>query len=88
MSYDSASAVIRRTLPSLRELRGGFDTIEVTALGPDVALASTPFHESFTDTVGATTRVRGVTTWLWRRTEGRWRIAYIHAAHYPDTEAR
>jgi hypothetical protein len=82
--YDSARAIMARTLPSLRSIEGGFDTVEVMVIGPGAALATTPFHETLTDSAGQATRLRGLTTWLWQRVGSDWKIRYLHAAHYPD----
>ena len=82
--YDSARAVVARTLPSLRSVEGGFDTVEVMVIGPAAAIATTPFHETLTDSAGQETRLRGVTTWLWQRVGDEWKVRYLHAAHYPD----
>lgn len=82
--YDSARAVVARTLPALRSVEGGFDTVEVMVIGPAAALATTPFHETLTDSAGKATRLRGLTTWLWQRVGDDWKVRYIHAAHYPD----
>jgi len=37
-----------------------------------------------TDGAGAVTRSRGAVSWLWRRTDGGWRIVYGHVDHHPD----
>lgn len=65
-----------------------WDTIAVTALGPDAALAVAPFHRTDTDTAGKVTRIWGVASWVWVRRDDKWRMLYGHGDHYPDTTAK
>jgi uncharacterized protein (TIGR02246 family) len=65
-----------------------WDTIAVTALGPDAALAVAPFHRADTDTAGKVTRVWGVASWVWVRRDGSWRMLYGHGDHYPYTTTK
>lgn len=86
VTYDDMVAGLRRTFPSLRSIEGGFSDIHVIVLSADAALATATFREAITDAGGKTTRVRGAASWLWRQLDGRWRIAYGQADHYPDEE--
>ena len=85
-SYDAMTAYIRDAFPTLRSIDGGFVDLNVFVLAPDAALATGTFRETTTDVAGNSVRVRGAASWLWRQVDGRWRIVYGHADHYPDTE--
>src|SRR5512135_2289692 len=85
VSYEAMVANIRAGFPKLRAIRGGFRDIHVIVLAPDAALATAGFREAITDAEGVTTRVRGAASWLWRRVDGRWKIVYGQADHYPDS---
>jgi uncharacterized protein (TIGR02246 family) len=84
VTYDVMVAGVRRTFPTLRSIEGGFSDLQVIVLGPDAALVAAAFREAITDEAGNTARARGAATWLWRRTDGDWRIVYGHVDHYPE----
>ena len=84
LSYGAMTAYIRDAFPTLTSIEGGFIDLDVFVLASDAALATGTFRESTTDASGTTARVRGVASWLWREIDGRWRIVYGHADHYPD----
>lgn len=83
--YDSVTAQIRRTFPTLASFQSEFLDIEVVVLGPNGALVSTRFRDVLTDTAGVTIRMRGVTTFAWERRGADWLMVYADADHYPDT---
>ena len=81
---ETVEAQIRATLPTLQRFDTTWSDIEVTVLGPELALVSLIFRDAITDAEGSTTRQKGPTTFVWRRLEGEWRILYVDADHYPD----
>lgn len=84
LTYEAMAAGVRQAFPGLRSLEGGFHEVQVSVLGPELALVSAGFRETVTDSAGAVTRSRGAVSWLWRRADGRWRIVYGHVDHHPD----
>jgi hypothetical protein len=84
-SYQDMNRVIGNLPRALRREEVHWDTLVVTALGPDAGLVYAPFRRIDTDTAGRVTRIRGVATWLWIRRDGQWHSVYGHADHYPDT---
>ena len=84
-AYDQLVDHVRRALPSLRSLEGGFSDIRVHALSRDIALADAGYLDIFTDSAGTVTRVRGTVTWVWARRPEGWRIVHGHAVALPDT---
>ena len=86
LSYDAMTSYIRDAFPTLRSIEGGFVDLTIFVLASDAALATGTFRESTTDAAGTSARVRGAASWLWREIDGRWRIVYGHADHYPDVE--
>jgi ketosteroid isomerase-like protein len=84
VDYESLVAQIRSTFPAVAQVEGGFESIEVSVLGRDAAVASASFQSAVTDTSGATYRQRGAATWVWVRQDGGWRILNGHVDHYPD----
>jgi ketosteroid isomerase-like protein len=86
LTYESMVAGLRATFPTLKAIEGGFSDLNVLVLAPDAALATATFREVITDAAGQTARVRGAATWLWRSIDGKWRITYGQADHYPDGE--
>ncbi len=64
--------------------RAGDAEAVIAALSPDAGVASFTFRDRVTDSTGTTVRLRGATTLVWERRDGRWRITYADADHYPD----
>lgn len=87
-SYQDMQKVFGDSREAFQALGVTWDTIVVTPLSPDAALAYAPFRRADTDKSGALVRVRGVATWIWVRRDGAWRMLYGHGDHYPDTTAR
>lgn len=84
VDHESVVEQIRTTMPSLQGLETTWSNIEVTLLGQDHALVTLVFRDEMTDANGVTSRLRGPTTFVWRRDESIWRIIYADAVHYPD----
>jgi ketosteroid isomerase-like protein len=84
-SYEDMLRIIGNLPRALRKEEVHWDTLVVTALGPDAGLVYAPFRRVDTDTTGRVVRIRGVATWLWVRRDGQWHSVYGHADHYPDT---
>jgi ketosteroid isomerase-like protein len=84
LAFDDMAAGVRAIFPTLRAIEGGFEDVQVIVLAADAALATARFRESVTDATGATNRAQGAATWLWRLSDGEWRIAYGQVDHYPD----
>lgn len=84
LSYETITANLRAGFPTLRSIEGGFENMHVFVLAPDAALVTAEFSEVTTDRSGNVTRVRGAASWLWRRSDGEWKIVYGQADHYPD----
>lgn len=87
LTYSEMAAGVRGTFPSLRSIEGGFRDLQVIVLAPDVALATARFQETITDRAGTVVRQHGVASWLWRKMDGRWQIAYGHIDHYQEAAA-
>ena len=83
--YDSVTAQIRRTFPTLASFQSEFLDIEVVVLGRNGAVVSTRFRDALTDTSGVTFSMRGATTFAWERRGADWLMVYADADHYPDT---
>ncbi len=82
--FDSVTAQIRRTFPTLTSFQAEFLDIEVIVLGRNGALVSTRFRDVITDTSGTTTRMRGATNFAWQRRGADWLMVYADADHYSD----
>ena len=81
---DSLLAVVSGMGSALRSVEATWDTIEVTPLRRDFALAAAPFRRTLTDTAGAVVHDWGTVTWVWMRRAGVWRLIHGHGVHYPD----
>lgn len=68
----------------LRSLEATWDTIEVTPVGRDAALAAARFRRTLTDTAGVAAHDWGTVTWVWARRAGQWRLIHGHGVHYPE----
>ena len=77
-------AVITDTFPTLRSIEGGFSGLRVSVLAPDYALVGATFRETVVDGSGTAVKSRGAVSWLWRKTDGEWRIVYGQVDHRPD----
>lgn len=84
LSYDDMVSVAGGMRASLRSLEVHWDTVEVTSLGPDAAIAGAPFRRVLTDTAGTVTRDRGTASWVWVRRDGEWRSIHGHGVHIPE----
>lgn len=86
-AFDRAGllAFIDQSRRVLRSFEATWDTIEVTPLGRDAALAAARFHRALTDTSGVARRDWGTVTWVWVRDGGQWRLIHGQGVHYPDT---
>ena len=84
LTYEAMTAAVRGAFPTLQSMEGGFSDTHVIVLAPDAALATARFQETMTARDGAVVRQRGVASWLWRNTNGTWRIVYGHVDHYSD----
>ncbi len=85
LTRDGLLAAIGDLGEILRSFEAAWDTIEVTPLGRDAALAAARFRRTLTDTAGGAVRDWGTVTWVWVRREGEWQIIHGHAVHYPDS---
>ncbi len=83
--YDSVAAQIRGTMPALQRMEPTWDKVEVSALGPNHALATFTFRDLIVDGSGNRIRLRGPTTLVWRLDETGWKMIYADADHYPDS---
>lgn len=68
----------------LNKMEVTWESITVTPLGSDAALAVAPFRRADFAKDGTVSRNRGVASWVWVRRDGRWRMLYGHGDHYPD----
>lgn len=82
--YETVTAQMRATIPTLRRFDTTWSDVEVNVLGRDHAFTSMLFQDAITDAQGVTTRLRGPSTMVWRRIDGAWRIIYVDADHYPE----
>jgi ketosteroid isomerase-like protein len=87
VGHEETVAQIRATLPTLRAFEPEFHDVEVLVLAHDAALTSMVFHDVLTDAEGATTRMWGPSTLLWRKRDGSWRVVFADSDHYPEAES-
>lgn len=81
-TYDVMAAGVRKALPAVRSLDVTYADVEVSALGPEYALASATFNrEIVMEGAGATVRQQGGVSWLWRKTGAQWVIVQGHISH-------
>jgi ketosteroid isomerase-like protein len=83
VDYETVVQQIRTTLPSLQSFEARFEDIEVEVLSPHSAMVSMLFFDKIIDQDGNETEMWGPTTFLWKRENGQWRIAYADSDHYP-----
>ena len=84
LTYDSMTAGVRSAFPTLQSIEGGFGDLDVIVLAADAALATAMFQETVTDRTGKQIRQHGAASWLWRKVDEQWLIAYGHVDHYVD----
>ena len=87
MNYATIATTVRSMFGGLRAVDLAPVTVQVTVLGRDVGIAGFTFRESFTDTTGRVSRLRGTASWTWRRSASGWEIIHGDAVHLPDTTA-
>ena len=80
-TYAEMTAGVRAMFAGLRQLEGGFESIQVTVLGPSAAIATSPYVDILTDHDGTVTRLRGTVSWAWVHTPNGWRILHGNAMH-------
>src|SRR5258705_9358943 len=88
-TYPALAAGLRSE--GFRKLKGliepGFQNLHVFVLGPEDALATATFKRTVSDGSGAVNRSQGALSWLWRKIDGQWLIAYAQTDHRPDSGA-
>ena len=87
-SYSDIQGLVGTLSQVLQASEISWDTVEVTVLDQNAAIAGAPFHRSDTDTGGTTTHVRGAASWVWVRRGGEWLMIHGHGVHVPDTISR
>jgi ketosteroid isomerase-like protein len=84
-TYDVMAAGVRKALSAVRSLDVTYADVEVSALGPEYALASATFNrEIVMEGTGASVRQHGGVSWLWRKTGVQWLIVQGHISHPLD----
>lgn len=66
---------------ALRSFEASWDTVEVTPLGRDAALAAASFRRTLIDTAGTVVNDWGSVTWVWVLRDGTWRLIHGQAVH-------
>jgi len=84
-SYTDMQALADGLSKALRASEITWDSVSITPLSADAALAVAPFHRTDTDAAGTVAKAWGVASWVWVRRDGHWRMLYGHGDHYPDT---
>lgn len=79
--------VLAGAAAKLSKMEVTWESITVTPLGPEAALAVAPFRRADFAKDGTVSRNRGVATWVWVRRAGHWRMLYGHGDHHPDAPA-
>jgi uncharacterized protein (TIGR02246 family) len=81
LGYDSVVAIHRAA--AYTRFDGDWDTIAVTVVAPDSAVAIGQFWQRTTDSAGTTTAFRGTVVWTWVRRGPGWRVIDIRAVARP-----
>jgi uncharacterized protein (TIGR02246 family) len=84
LNREQSLAMVRDFLTSSRRFEGRFNSVRVTALARNAALAVADGVESITDSTGAVTRQRFANTWVLVRREGGWKFIHPHVVYTPD----
>ena len=84
LGYDETVKNAHDFVENITQVEGGWDTIYVSVLHPDIVAAMAPFHETFTDKEGNKIPLKGEITWIAVKNEGNWKFAYGHGFHQPD----
>jgi uncharacterized protein (TIGR02246 family) len=85
LTYDSMLASAAQARTTRLKLQAAWDTLEVSVLRDDAAIAAGRFWQIATDSLGVAEQVRGTATWVWVRRPVGWRVIHIHATTYPVT---
>ena len=81
-TYEVIAAGVRKGLPAGRSLDVTYADLEVSALGPEYALASATFSRDIVmEGTGAAVRQQGAVSWLWRKMGAQWLIVQGHISH-------
>jgi ketosteroid isomerase-like protein len=81
LSADSVASGVRAFVAGIRSLNLEWRNPVVVGLGPDAGAFSSAFHQTLTDTTGATSSVDGVWTGIYRRTADGWKLALVHESY-------
>lgn len=84
LTRDELLGAIGSMSTSLQSVEGIWDSIEVTPLGRDAALAAARFRRIMIDTAGVVINEWGTVTWVWVYHDEEWRLIHGQAVHYPD----
>ncbi len=83
VGYDDVVAGSREYMASLELFDAEWTDLQITALGPDAAVASFQFRDSIVTLAGDLIQNRGPTSFVWKRRGGEWRLLFADADHYP-----
>ncbi len=75
---------IGQGLTNFKSVNVTWDTVVITPLTSQSALATAPFHRVIVGPSGTETRDWGTANWAWVKKNGRWFMAYGHSNHYSD----
>lgn len=69
---------VRRWFRSLRRFDASYDHVYLEVLGPGTVVATMNHHLRWTDSTGTSSEWNSAWTAVFRRIDGRWKIAYAH----------
>lgn len=85
LTRESLLALVGTLGEDLQSWEAVWDSITVTPLGRDVALADAWFRRQFTDNAGREFKDWGTVTWVWIKENSEWRLIHGQAVHYADS---
>lgn len=84
-NYADMENTVKELEQVMKQSKVVWDTIVVTPININSALATAPFIRTDVDSAGNSTKAWGVANWLWVRHKGGWKAIYGQGNHYPDT---
>jgi ketosteroid isomerase-like protein len=76
---------VRQWLRSLQRFDATYDHVHLEVLGPETVVTTMNHHLRWTDSVGVSGEWTSAWTAVFRRIDGRWKIAYSHESTPPGT---
>ncbi|WP_299533049.1 nuclear transport factor 2 family protein [Ulvibacterium sp.] len=83
ITYKKVKESSRDFMLSLESFNTEWDSLRIIPLGNDYAISSFFFTDSIVAKDGTITQSKGPNTFVWERREGKWKVLYADADHYP-----